>query len=195
VNSLFIIDVHVDVATMPQSNPIQSNPIQSNPSNPIMLTTLQKVKILQNLLCFVAVNAVYSSGEQCNKEGKEKKVFAIFEAELSLFYEQRGRWEAMREFVPKEFPKDLIRQTTKANMITSEKIWERGMAMRRDMVNWIADYGKILNFTVLKPMVDENNPEPSKDQFDLELNEDSGGNADTELRKILQKVTSKYKNE
>jgi hypothetical protein len=69
------------------------------------------------------------------------------------------------------------------------------MAMRRDMVNWIADYGKILNFTVLKPMVDENNPEPSKDQFDLELNEDSGGNADTELRKILQKVTSKYKTE
>jgi hypothetical protein len=124
--------------------------------NPIMLTNLQKAKILQNLLCFVAVNAVYNSGEQCNKEGIEKKVFAIFEAELSLFYEQRGRWEAMKEFAPKEFPKDLLRQTTKANLITSEKIWERGMAMRRDMVNWIADYGKILNFTVLKPMVDEN---------------------------------------
>ena len=64
------------------------------------------------------------------------------------------------------------------------------MSMRRDLVNWLADYGKILNFTVLKPVVDENDPEAKKDQFDLELKEDSGGNADTELRKILRKVTS-----
>ena len=81
-----------------------------------MLTNLQKLKILQNLLCLVAVNAVYSCGEQCNKEGKEKKVFAIFEAELALFKEQRGRWADMKEFTPAEFPKDSLRQTTKSNL-------------------------------------------------------------------------------
>ena len=155
-----------------------------------MLTNLQKLNILPNLLCLVAVNAVYTCGEQCNKEGKEKKVFAIFEAELALFKEQRGRWADVKEFTPAEFPKDSLRQTTKSNFITSEKIWERGMSMRRDLVNWLADYGKILNFTVLKPVVDENDPEAKKDQFDLELKEDSGGNADTEQRKILRKVAS-----
>ena len=113
---------------------------------------------VQNLLCLVAVNAVYTCGEQCNKEGKEKKVFAIFEAELALFKEQRGRWADVKEFTPAEFPKDSLRQTTKSNFITSEKIWERGMSMRRDLVNWLADYGKILNFTVLyRPT---NAPEP-----------------------------------
>ena len=155
-----------------------------------MLTHLQKLKILQNLLCLVAVNAVFSCGEVFNKDGKEKKVFSAFEAELALFLEQRGRWAEMREFPTSEYSKESLRQTTKTNVITSDKIWERGMSMRRDLVSWLADYGKILNFTVLKPVVDENVPEVNKDQFDLELQEDSGGNADTELRKILQKVTS-----
>lgn len=155
-----------------------------------MLTNLQKLKILQNLLCLVAVNAVYNSGQQCNKEGKEKKVFAIFEAELALFAEQKGRWSAMKEFTPMECPRDQIRQATKNSPLTSEKIWERGMTMRRDLVNWLSEYGKILNFTLIKPIVDENDDtEANKESFDIELNEDSGGSADTELRKILQKVT------
>ena len=154
-----------------------------------MLTNLQKLKILQNLLCLIAVNAVYNSGQQCNKEGKEKKVFAIFEAELAHFAEQKGRWTAMKEFTPMECPRDQICQATKNSPLTSEKIWERGMTMRRDLVNWLSEYGKILNFTLLKPVVDQNDDtEVSKEQFDIELNEDSGGNADTELRKILQKV-------
>ena len=55
-----------------------------------MLTNFQKLKILQNLITLVSVNAVYSSGQQCSKETKEKKVFAIFEAELALFNEQKG---------------------------------------------------------------------------------------------------------
>ena len=88
-----------------------------------MLTNLQKLKILQNLLCLVAVNAVYNSGQQCNKEGKEKKVFAIFEAELAHFAEQKGRWTAMKEFTPMECPRDQIRQATKNSPLTSEKIW------------------------------------------------------------------------
>jgi hypothetical protein len=53
------------------------------------------------------------------------------------------------------------------------------MAARRELVSWFAEYGSILNFTVLKPM---------KSKFDLELKEDLGGNADLELLKILRKV-------
>jgi hypothetical protein len=61
------------------------------------------------------------------------------------------------------------------------------MAARRELVTWIADYGKILNFTLLKPFVEENE-KVDREHFDIELNEDSGGNADLELLKILRKV-------
>ena len=58
-------------------------------------------------------------------------------------------------------------------------------------MSWIAEYGNILNFTVLKPLV-EPNETIDKSKFDLELNEDSGGNADLELLKILRKVQSQH---
>ena len=66
------------------------------------------------------------------------------------------------------------------------------MSMRRDLVNWLADYGKILSFTTLKPLQDEKDVISDKEALSIELNEDSGGNADTELRKILQKVASGF---
>ena len=153
-----------------------------------MLTSNQRLKILQSFICLVAVNSVYSSGVQLNKEGKEKVVFATFEAELPLFNEHRGRWASISEFSKNEFVPDAVRATTKTSFLTSEKIWEKGMAARRELVSWIAEYGKILNFTVLKPLV-ESGEKPDKSQFDLEINEDSGGNADLELLKILRKVT------
>jgi hypothetical protein len=52
--------------------------------NATMLIPTQKLMILQNFICLVVVNAVYSSGVQTNKEGKEKLVFKHFEAELAL---------------------------------------------------------------------------------------------------------------
>jgi hypothetical protein len=152
-----------------------------------MLTANQKLKILQSFICLVAVNAVYSSGVQTNKEGKEKLVFQCFEAELALLNERRGRWASVTEYVKGEFGPDIIRASTKNSFLTSEKIWEKGMAARRELVTWLAEYGRILNFTVLKPMV-ETNESVDKSKFDLELNEDSGGNADLELLKILRKV-------
>ena len=65
------------------------------------------------------------------------------------------------------------------------------MSARRELVSWIAEYGNILNFTALKPLV-EPNETLDKSKFDLELNEDSGGNADLELLKILRKVQSQH---
>ena len=152
-----------------------------------MLTSNQKLKILQSFICLISVNAVYSSGVQLNKERKEKLVFVTFEAELALFNEHRGRWAAIIEFTKGEFAPDAIRATTKNNFVTGEKIWEKGMAARRDLVTWIAEYGKILNFTVLKPLTNADE-KVDKTLFGLELNEDSGGNADLELLKILRKV-------
>ena len=105
-----------------------------------MLTTNQRLKILQSFICLVAVNSVYSSGVQTNKEGKEKLVFATFEAELALFNEHRGRWANISEFSKGEFLPDAIRATTKTSFLTSEKIWEKGMAARRELVSWLADY-------------------------------------------------------
>lgn len=118
-----------------------------------MLTSTQKLKILQSLLCLISVNAVYKSGLQPNKNGNEKQVFAVFEAELSLFVGKRGRYSSIDEYAKHEFTAEVIRAVSKSSNLTSEKIWEKGMAARRDLVNWIAEYGKILNFSVLKPLV------------------------------------------
>ena len=154
-----------------------------------MLTALQKLKILQNFICLIAVNHVYKSGVQMNKEGKEKQSFIVFEAELSLYNEKRGRWASISEYPLGEFTMTQIRAATKNSNLTSEKIWEKGMAARRDLVSWIADYWKILNFTLIKPIVNECEI-ANKEHFDLELTEDSGGNADLELLKILKQVLS-----
>ena len=124
-----------------------------------------------------------------NKEGKEKQAFVVFEAELSLYNERKGRWTSISEYPLGEFTMTQVRAATKNSNLTSEKIWERGMAARRDLVSWIADYGKILNFTLIKPLVDEGEV-ANKEHFDLELSEDSGGNADLELLKILKQVLS-----
>ena len=129
----------------------------------IILTSNQKLMILQSFICLISVNAVYSSGVQLNKDGKEK-LFA-------LFNEHRGRWAAIIEFTKGEFAPDAIRATTKNNFVTGEKIWEKGMAARRDLVTWIAKYGEILNFTVLKPLTNAD-AKVDKTLFGLKLNED-----------------------
>ena len=176
-----------------------------------MLTSIQKLKILQSFLCLISVNAVYKSGMQLNKDGKERQAFNVFEAELSLMNERRGRWASIPEFASDQFTMIQVQAATKSSNLTSEKIWEKGMAARRDLVSWIAEYGKILNFTVIKPLVRADEFIDSivnkifdydhyasyqvtegqlidKELFDLELNEDSGGNADMELLKILRQV-------
>ena len=61
------------------------------------------------------------------------------------------------------------------------------MAARRDLVTWIVEYGKILNFTALKPLTNADE-KADKTLFGLELNEDSAGNAGLELLNILRKV-------
>ena len=98
--------------------------IQHNLS--IIFTSNQKLKILQSFICLISVNAVYSSGVQLNKDGKEKLVFTTFEAELALYNEQRGRWAYIVEFTKGEFSPDAIRSTTKNNNVNGEKIGRRG---------------------------------------------------------------------
>ena len=91
-----------------------------------MLTSNQKLKILQSFICLISVNAVYSSDVQLNKEGKEKLVFVTFKAELALFNEHRERWAATIEFTKGEFAPGAIRATTKNNFVTGEKFGRRG---------------------------------------------------------------------
>jgi hypothetical protein len=85
-----------------------------------------------------------SSGVQTNKQGKEKLVFKCFEAELALYNERRGRWARISEYAKGEFSPDAIRATTKNKFLHSKKIWEKGMAARRELISWLAEYGSIL---------------------------------------------------
>ena len=100
-----------------------------------MLTATQKLKILQSFICLISVNAVCKSGLSLNKDGKERQAFNVFEAELSLLNERRGRWAFISEFNMGEFTMVQVRTATKSSSLTSEKIWGKGMAARRDLVS------------------------------------------------------------
>jgi hypothetical protein len=151
----------------------------------------QRVKVFQVLVTVVVVNAIFLSGSQLTKEAKEKAAFVGFEAELSHFISKTGRWAVVTEYFANEFTKEELRAATGKTDLNSSKIWEKGMAGRRDLVSWISLYGAVLNFTVIRPLVDENDASgANREHFDLELNEDSGGNEDAELSKLHRKVTS-----
>lgn len=74
--------------------------------------------------------------------------------------------------------------------MSAENVWEKGMAARRGISNLMPTYSKILKFKVLKPMVTAGEKTVAGD-FDVELEQDSGGSDDSELFKLLLKVSKK----
>ena len=74
--------------------------------------------------------------------------------------------------------------------MSADNVWDKGMAARRAVANMTPEYFEILKFKVLKPIAVASE-RLTADDFDVELEQDSGGNDETELRKLLKKVTEK----
>ena len=74
--------------------------------------------------------------------------------------------------------------------MSAENMWEKGMAARRAVANLTPGYSKTLKFKVLKPVAVASE-RLTADDFDVELEQDSGGNDETELLKLLKKVEEK----
>ena len=64
--------------------------------------------------------------------------------------------------------------------MSAENMWEKGMAARRVVANLTPRYSKTLKFKVLKPIAVAGERLTAHD-FDVELEQDSGENDETEL--------------
>ena len=80
-----------------------------------------------------------------------------------------------------------MKEQKKGHLMSAENVWDKGMAARRAIANLTPRCAKILKFKVLKPIALAGERLTS-DDFDVELEQDSGGSDDTELLKLLKKV-------
>ena len=149
-------------------------------------TRLQRLKIVQSFLSFVAVNQIYGIKKTCATPLKEKQAFEKYEALIISFYEMKGRWGDFDDVSQGEFTVIELRSHKKATL-TAHSLWDKGMEAKRKMVDWIASYGNTLKYSTLKPLVDSDAP-VSATEFDIELEIPPGGSDVKELAKLLLKV-------
>jgi hypothetical protein len=86
-----------------------------------------------------------------------------------------------------ELTVDELKVQKKGHTMSAENVWDKGMHSRRAVANATPGFVKILKFKVLRPLVAAGE-KPSKGEFDVELEVDSGGSEDKELFKLLLKV-------
>ena len=157
-----------------------------------MFNKLKRAKTIQILLCLQIVNHACGSGESDCREAKERHVFNVFEAEQAPFLEIKRPWMVTNVFAKESCTTEALRQSAKTIMFSSVNL-ERGMLMRCQLVNWPKDYEKILNFTTFAPLVDEEGKtDVCRENFNLELKENSRENADSRFPKNLKKVLGQF---
>ena len=153
----------------------------------VQQTRLQRLKVVQSFLSFIAVNMIYGVKKTCATAMKEQHAFEKYEALIIGFYERKGRWSTFNDVPQGEFTVVELRSHLKASL-TAHNLWEKGMDARRKMADWISTYGKVLKFSTLKPLA-ESDPVADPTDFDVELDVPSGGSEEGELAKLLLKVT------
>ena len=80
-----------------------------------------------------------------------------------------------------------MKEQKKGHPMSAGKEWDKGIAARRAIANLTHGYARILKFKVLKPIALAGE-RLTADDFDVELEQDSGGSDDTEFVKLLKKV-------
>jgi hypothetical protein len=152
----------------------------------VQQTKLQRLKIVQSFLSFIAVNQIYGVKKTCATAMKEQLAFEKYEVLIIGYFEKKGRWSTFDDVPQGEFTVVELRSHLKASL-TAHNLWEKGMEARRKMADWISIYGKVLKFSTLKPLVESDSAVDPMD-FDIELEIPSGGSEEGELAKLLLKV-------
>ena len=80
-----------------------------------------------------------------------------------------------------------LKEQKKGHVMSAENVWDTGMSARRAISNATPGLGKLLKFKVLKPLAVAGEKINAGD-FDVELEQDSGGSDESELLKLLLKV-------
>lgn len=152
----------------------------------VQQTRLQRLKVVQSFLSFIAVNQIYGVKKTCATAMKEQLAFEKYEVLIIAFSERKGTWSTFDDVPQGEFTVVELRSHLKGSL-TAHNLWEKGMEARRKMADWISTYGKILKFSTMKPLVDSDSVADLTD-FDVELVVPSGGSEEGELARLLLKV-------
>ena len=107
------------------------------------------IKMLQGFIAFMAVNSVYGSGKQCNKEGKENLALEKYLVLVKSFTEGSGIFKVIEEYQKADFSEDKLRFQKKTEVMTAEQCWKRGMGVRSDLTKWIPKYAGLIKFKTL----------------------------------------------
>ena len=67
------------------------------------------IKLLQGFIAFMAVNAIYGSGKQCNKEGKENLAFEKYLHLVKSFTEGSGIFKVIEEYRSGDFTEEKLK--------------------------------------------------------------------------------------
>ena len=79
----------------------------------------------------------------------------LFEAEVPRFVNKVGDYEGWTEYQKGRFDVDTFMKSTKSRDFDGHKLWDKGMAIRRGIVGWIAKYGDILKFNKSRGLDEE----------------------------------------
>ena len=79
----------------------------------------------------------YGSSNQCTIKDKEMLV----EKKSNCRYEKG------------QFCLDSLRKAAGENKMTATQVWGKGMEVRRLWSIWVAEFGKIIKYSVLKPKI------------------------------------------
>ena len=113
------------------------------------------LKIFQSYIILKVVNAFYCSGKVVTQEKKEAAALELFEAEVPRFVNKVGDYEGWTEYQKGRFDVDTFMKSTKSRDFDGHKLWDKGMAIRRGIVGWIAKYGDILKFNKSRGLDEE----------------------------------------
>ena len=101
----------------------------------------------------MAVNSIYGSGKQCNKEGKENLALEKYLHLVKSFTEGSGIFKVIEEYRKGDFSEEKLKFQKRTEVMTAEQCWKRGMNARADMTRWIPKYAGLIKFKTLNKVV------------------------------------------
>ena len=157
---------------------------------PPNITEIQRNKEFQKLICFMVVCNAYGSGAICRVEGKHEMVHDALNKMLPRFINKTNEFEDFSEYVAGEFTMEQMRINAKGKPMTGEKIWVKGMEVRREATDQCSgELGHVLKFKTIKPPSDiESDCMVEEADFGLVEEFESGGTEDLALAGLLLKV-------
>jgi len=120
--------------------------------------TVAVCKAVQNVLCFIAYNAVYC-GKQCGDHDQLNQVWTNYNSLVDDFFSKRGKWTYLNNYDIKDamisagiqesdftIDRDHLFLQTAKKMLAADNVKQRGIDMRRFFKIWLDNFFNWIDF-------------------------------------------------